>query len=182
MIAFGCPSRPAGRCPSRCVGGSLCQCAASFTYFGEVLHCPHKRIVTITKVYIARNNIHLEIIRFHFQISDFSDIWNFEVNIYFRSLLPVMSRHWSIARRMLRKIVISGHFISGQAWFGTEQLHYFKLLCTGSSHGKASTSANSALIRYYLLRLKLSSSTRDSEWTNVWCRLHLHNTVKHHIH
>ena len=31
--------------------------AASFTYFGEVLRCPHKRIVTITKVYIARNNI-----------------------------------------------------------------------------------------------------------------------------
>ena len=38
--------------------------AASFIYFGEVLRCPHKRIVTITKVYIARNNIHMEIIRF----------------------------------------------------------------------------------------------------------------------
>ena len=31
---------------------------------GEVLRCPHKRIVTITKVYIARNNIHVELIRF----------------------------------------------------------------------------------------------------------------------
>ena len=41
-------------------------CAASFTYFGEVLRCPHKRIVTITKVYIARNNIHVEIIRSRF--------------------------------------------------------------------------------------------------------------------
>ena len=39
--------------------------ADSFTYFGEVLRCPHKRIITITKVYIARNNIHMEIIRFH---------------------------------------------------------------------------------------------------------------------
>ena len=40
--------------------------AASFTYFGEVLSCPRKSmIVTITKVYIARNNIHVEIIRFH---------------------------------------------------------------------------------------------------------------------
>ena len=38
--------------------------AASYTYFGEVLRCPHKRIVTITKVYIATNNIHVEIIRF----------------------------------------------------------------------------------------------------------------------
>ena len=42
----------------------LCHRAALFTYFGEVLHCPHKRIVTITKVYIARNNIHVELIRF----------------------------------------------------------------------------------------------------------------------
>ena len=56
MIAFACPSRPAG------VG--LCHRAASFTYFGEVLRCPHKPIVTITKVYIARNNIHVELIRF----------------------------------------------------------------------------------------------------------------------
>ena len=39
-------------------------CVASFTYFGEVLRCPHKRIITITKVYIARNTIHVEIIRF----------------------------------------------------------------------------------------------------------------------
>ena len=28
--------------------------AISFTYFGEVLRCPHKRIITITKVYIAK--------------------------------------------------------------------------------------------------------------------------------
>ena len=48
-------------CPVR-VG--LCHRAASFTYFGEVLCCPHKRIVTITEVHIARNNIHLEVIRF----------------------------------------------------------------------------------------------------------------------
>ena len=53
--------RPAGVILS-CV--CLCHRAASFTYFGEVLRCPHKRIVTITKVYIARNTIHEEIIRF----------------------------------------------------------------------------------------------------------------------
>ena len=48
-----------------CVG-MFCsqQRAASFTYFGEVSRCPHKRIVTTTKVYIARNNIHVEILRF----------------------------------------------------------------------------------------------------------------------
>ena len=52
--------RPADR-----PGVGLCHRAASFTYFWEVLRCPHKRIVTITKVYIARNNIHVELIRFH---------------------------------------------------------------------------------------------------------------------
>ena len=62
MIVFACPSRPAGR-PAAFV--YLCHRAASFTYFGEVLRCPHKRIVIITKVYIARNNIHMEIIRFN---------------------------------------------------------------------------------------------------------------------
>ena len=41
-----------------------CLCV-SVAYFGEVLRCPHKRIVTITKVYIARNKIYVEIIRFH---------------------------------------------------------------------------------------------------------------------
>ena len=34
---------------------------------------------------------------------------------------------------------------------------------------KVGTSANSALIRYYLPRLKLSSSTRVSEGTNAQC-------------
>ena len=57
-----CVSVAAGRCGLFC---SLFVRAASFTYFGEVLRCPHKRIVTITKVYIARNAIHVEIIRFH---------------------------------------------------------------------------------------------------------------------
>ena len=37
---------------------------ASHSYFVDLLHCPHKRIVTITKVYIATNNIHVEIVRF----------------------------------------------------------------------------------------------------------------------
>ena len=36
-----------------------------------------------------------------------------------------------------QNIVISGHVISGQVRVGTAQLHYFKLLCTGSSHGKS---------------------------------------------
>ena len=47
-------------CGDVCVWGCMCvgMCLrASFTYFGGVFRCPHKRIVTITKVYITRNNI-----------------------------------------------------------------------------------------------------------------------------
>ena len=36
-----------------------------YTYFGDPLRCPHKRIVTITKVYIARNNMQVQVTRFH---------------------------------------------------------------------------------------------------------------------
>ena len=56
MIVFACPSRPTAGRPAAFV--CFCHRAASFTYFGEVLRCPHKRIVTITKVYIARNTVH----------------------------------------------------------------------------------------------------------------------------
>ena len=63
-------SEPLVVCPSVpvCVrSGGLDRSAtrrfASLTYFGEVLLCPNKRIVTMTKVYIASNNIHVEIIR-----------------------------------------------------------------------------------------------------------------------
>ena len=44
---------------------ALWQLRASFTYVGDLLRCPDKRIVTITKVYIARNNQHVQFIRFH---------------------------------------------------------------------------------------------------------------------
>ena len=105
----------------------LCHRAASFTYFVEVLRCPHKRIVTITKVYIARNNIHVV------KNSDFIDIGNFEVGISrlssfatavftkLGSLLSGTSRHCSV----LVAPDVSGHdhfgisHISRQARFGT---------------------------------------------------------------
>ena len=77
MIVFACPSRPAAFV-------CLCHRAASFTYFGELLRCPHECIITNTKVYIARNNIHVELIRFR-KNSDFIDIGNFEVG-------PIVSR------------------------------------------------------------------------------------------
>ena len=42
---------------------------ASLTYFEDLLHCPHKHIVTIAKVYMATNNIHVEIVRFRKKIT-----------------------------------------------------------------------------------------------------------------
>ena len=131
----------------------LCGCA-SFTYFGQLLCCPHKRIVTITKVHIARNNKQVESIRFR---KNYRLYWHLKLwsgNILSRptcSLLSVTRRHWSIARRVrrtFRNIVTSGHVISRQARF------------------RSVTSTISALIRYYLLCLTLSSSTCDREWTN----------------
>ena len=55
------------------VGGYVCgwhiysQLCASFTYFGELLCCPHKH--NMMKVYIERKNIQVELIRFRKKIS-----------------------------------------------------------------------------------------------------------------
>ena len=46
------------------VGGFDSQLRASFTYFGQLLRCAYKCIVNIMKVYIERNNIQVELIRF----------------------------------------------------------------------------------------------------------------------
>ena len=78
-----------------------------FTYFAEVLRCPHKRIVTITKVYIARNNIHVELIRFR-KNSDFIDIGKFEVGPIV-SWLPCLLLCWW--RRTFRDITTSVHYV-----------------------------------------------------------------------
>ena len=98
--------------------------------FWEVLRCPHKRIVTITKVYIARNNIHVELIRFS-KNSDFIDIGNFEVGIRpysfataeftkFASLLSGTSRHCSV----LVALDVSGHDHFCIRHFGTYSIRY----------------------------------------------------------
>ena len=104
MIAFGCPSRTVCVCVA---GVCLCNRAASFTYFGEVLRCPYKRIVTITKVNIARNNIHVELIRFR-KNSDFIDIGNFEVGPIV-SRLPCLLLCWW--RQTFRDMTTSVHYV-----------------------------------------------------------------------
>ena len=99
----------------------LCHRAASFTYFGKVLRCPHKRIVAITKVYIARNNIHVELIRFR-KNSDFIDIGNFEVGIRPSSFATVvfttkLGSLLSATNRHCSELVAPD--VSGHEHFGT---------------------------------------------------------------
>ena len=90
---------------------------------------PHKCIVTITKVYIARNNIHMELIRFR-KNSDFIDIGKFEVGPIV-SRLPCLLLCWW--RRTFRDM--------------TTSVHYVQAVRTESR------SANSALISYPSLSL-----------------------------
>ena len=108
----------------------------------------HQRIVNIMKVYIKRNNIQVELMRFR-KNSDFIDVWNFEVGIYFHDRrahcypwrVATGLSHAGCAGRFgtcpIRNIVTSEHVISRQARYGTAQLHYFKSLRTDSSHGKS---------------------------------------------
>ena len=112
-------------------------CAASLRFLGK----QHHRIVTMTKVYIASNNIHVEIILFH----------------TVATLVTFETRH----QRVYRAPVVSedSNFDLPTALFHVTMYRQFAR--------KVCSSANSALIRYYLPRLKLSSSTRVCEGTNA---------------
>ena len=54
------------------LGGWKCVCLCVCVYisdprfiqFGQLLHCAHKRIVNIMKVYVERKNMQVELIRF----------------------------------------------------------------------------------------------------------------------
>ena len=74
--AAGCRLQAAG-CRLQAAGRSLWTnqlCVASLRFLGEMLLYQHQRIVTMTKVYIASNNLPVDIIRFHTIYDDFSDI------------------------------------------------------------------------------------------------------------
>ena len=50
-----------------CVCVCVCVCIIFSLHsvrFGQLLHCAHKRIVNIMKVYIERNNMQVELILF----------------------------------------------------------------------------------------------------------------------
>ena len=96
--------------------------------FGEMLLYQHQRIVTMTKVYIASNNLPVEIIRFHTIYDDFSD----------KVDLKLDNNNGFIADRSFRTMVIS-----------TSQLHYFMLLCRTESRYKRQFGSNSLLFTAY---------------------------------
>ena len=117
--------------------GWVCVCVSVCGFAGNLCH---KRCFIYLFWGIARNNIHVEIIglRFHKKIATFAN----NLLIVTRDESPLVYRAPESASEHshfgpLPNIVISGHVISGQARFGTAQLHYLKLLCTGSSHGKS---------------------------------------------
>ena len=76
----------------------------------------------MTNVYIASNNLPVEIIRFH--TKGFSDYLKLDNKVFIAHLK--LANNVFIADRSFRKIGMS-----------TSQLHYFMLLCTGSSPGKS---------------------------------------------
>ena len=103
----------------------------------ELLRCAHKRIVNIMKVYIEKNYVEMELIRFRKKKSDFIDFTNFEVGIGpilsqpMCSLLSVMSRQYSVLKRRACRT--------------------FRNMTTSAQN--VGPSANSALIRYSSLRV-----------------------------
>ena len=133
------------------LGGAVFRVACTSA---RLIDCSHKCIVNIMKVYIERNSIQVELIRFRKNSDFIIDFGNFEVGIYFgdrrshcctlRVVTDLFRGHR--ARRTFRgmttsvhtisghfqfgtyTVVTSGHVISGQARFGTTQQHYFKLL------------------------------------------------------
>ena len=94
---------------------------------GQLLPHAHKRIVNTMKVYIEKNNKHVELTRFRFFLnSDFIDTlkweYSFATAVFTKlgSLLSGTSRHCSV----LRAPDVSGHDHIGTRHFGTDPIRY----------------------------------------------------------
>ena len=120
----------------------------SLTYFGDLLRCPHKRIVTIMKVYIARNKILCGNNTIPYKLASLVTFESLRWKYSFAttwSFLPVMSHHWFIAP----VVPEDSNFDLSTALFHVTMYRQFAR--------KVGKSANSAQIRYYLPRLTLSN-------------------------
>ena len=96
-------SEPLGVCPYRCpsvrmsvrsggVDRSTTRRFASLTYFGEVLLCPHKRVVTMTKMYTSTTNIHVEIIRFRKKVATLMTFFSLKWKHSFATNVLIVTR------------------------------------------------------------------------------------------
>ena len=137
----------------RCLCHWMCQLRASFIYFGEVLRCPHKRIVTITKVYTARNNIHVEIIRFRKHLATLMTFETLKWKYPFATNVRIVTRDESpLVYRAPESASEHSHF--GTCHIGTSTIRdcttaLFQVTMYRQLARKVGTSVNSALIRYY---------------------------------
>ena len=112
--------------------------AASFIYFGKcyVVHInvkcyrPNESVYRKKQHTCGNNTI-------PYKLATLMTFETLKWRYTFATNVLIVTRGESPLSSPLRNIVISGHVISGQSRFGTAQLHYFKLLCTGGSHGKS---------------------------------------------
>ena len=121
------------------------------------------------KVYIKRNNIQVELIRFRKKIATLlmSETLKWEYTFATDVLIAIRDGSPLVCRAP----DVSEHSHFGTCHIGKSTIRdcttaIFQFTTYMQFAWKVGTSANSALIRYYLLRLKLFSSPRDREWTN----------------
>ena len=96
--------------------------------FGQLLRCVRKHFVNMMKVYIERNNMQVELIRFRKKLATLLTLetlkWEYGfANAVFTilgSLLSGTNRHCSVlGRRTFRDMTTSVHAILGHIQFGT---------------------------------------------------------------
>ena len=128
----------------------------SLTYFGEVLHCPHFASSLQRKCTSQETLVTFETLKWKY---------TFATNV-----LNVTRDESPLVYRAPESASEHSHF--GTCLIGTSTIRecrpaLFQVTKYRQFVRKVGTSATSALIRYYLPRLKLSSSTHDGKWTNV---------------
>ena len=160
-----------------CVCVCVCVCVCGFVvsathliYFGDLLRCAHKRIVTIMKLYIARNNIQAELIRFRKTLATLLPFGNLKCTwkyTFATDVLIAIRDESPLFYRAPGTPDVSEHSHFG-TYIGTSTIWdcttaLFQVPMYRQFARKVGTSTNSAIIRYDLPRLKLSSWTRDRE-------------------
>ena len=119
-----------------------------------MLRCPHKRIITITKVCIARNNKHLEN-TIPYKLASLVTFESLKWKYTFASNVLIVTRDESPLVYRAPDASEDSHFETFHIGTSTIRNCTTALFQVTMYTRKVSASANSTLIRYYLLRLKL---------------------------